>query len=181
MYTVPEYKIEIKLIDQNREVKSYPDYKTFISSVSYWFVEQHVVTTFKDWPDRWFDFWGFGESYTKYIVRDKFGSVFTSTEILGDIRVHNNSTRNLNQWFRRKLDFVYRETPVPYTGKRDWSFHNYYKVPRVVQEKKWNIAHKEYVRRKRQPNHLPNPYDDYPRGDSHNRKNWKKYRRTQWK
>lgn len=180
MYTVPQYKIEIRLIDQNRVVKIYPDYDTFISSVKYWFVERHVVTTFKDWPERWFDFWKFGESYTKYIVRDKFGSVFTPTEILKDIRVHNGA-RSLHHWFQRKLDFIYRETPVPFTGRKNHSFHNYYKVPRIMQEKKWSIAHKKYVRGKRRAKYLPDPWDDHQRGDIRNRKNWKSCRKTQWK
>ena len=181
MYTVPEYKIEIKLIDKNGVVKHYPDYETFINSVSYWFVERHVVTTFKDWPERWFDFWKFGEHYTKYIVRDKFGSVFTSTEILKDKDDSNTKKSKLTQWFLKKLNFIYRETPVPFTGKRSWSFHNYYKVPRVAQEKKWSIAHKEYVRGKRHVKYLPDPWDDHQRGDIRNRRNWKSRRKTQWK
>ena len=180
MHTVPEYKIEIKLIDQNQVVKVYPDYKTFVASVSYHFVEQHVVTTFKDWPERWFDFWKFGETFTKYIVRDKFGSVFTPTEVLKDISIRTRA-RNLHQWFLRRLDFVYRETPVPFTGRRDRSFHNYYKTPRTTQEKKWNIAHKKYVRGKRCAKYLPNAWDDHQRGDIDNRKNWKSHRKTQWK
>jgi hypothetical protein len=181
MYTVPQYKIEIRLIDQNRVVKVYPDYDIFISSIKYYFVEQHVVTTFKDWPERWFDFWKFGETFTKYIVRDKFGSVFTPTEILQDIRSNTYHSYNLHMWFLRRLDFTYRRTPVPFTGNKNWSFHNYYKVPRIMQEKRWNIAHKEYVRGKRRTKHLPDPRDDHQRGDIHNRKNWKSRRKTQWK
>jgi len=181
MHTVPEYRIEIRLIDQNRVVKVYPDYNTFIDSTNYWFVERYVVTTFKNWPERWFDFWKLGETFTKYIVRDKFGSVFTPTEILADIRVKNNSTRSLHRWFLRKLDFIYRETPVPFTGKKGWSFHNHFKVPRVMQEKRWNIAHLKYVRGKRHPKYLPNPYDDRLRSDIRDRKNWKSCRKTQWK
>lgn len=180
MYTVPQYKIEIRLMGRNRVVKVYPDYDTFISSIGYYFVEQHVVTTFHDWPERWFDFWKFGETFKKYIVRDKFGSVFTPTEILRDIQVRNN-TRSLHYWFLRRLDFTYRKTPVPFTGRKDWSFHNYYKVPKITQEKKWNIAHKEYVRKKRRSNYLPDPWDDHQRGDIRNRNNWKSRRKTQWK
>lgn len=179
MYTVPQYKIEIRLISHDGVVEVYPDYETFINNIKYYFVEQHVVTTFKDWPARWFDFWKFGKAYKKYIVRDKFGSVFTPTEILRDIKVVN-STRNLHQWFLKKLDFTHRKTPVPFTGKRKWGFGNFYKTPRHAQERRWNIAHKEYVRGKRHPGYLPNPWDDYPRSDVYD-KNWKRQRKTQWK
>lgn len=181
MYNVPDYKIEIRLIDQNRVVKSYPDYDTFISSIGYYFVEHHVVTTFKDWPGRWFDFWKFEETFKKYIVRDKFGSVFTPTEILKDIRSNTYHSYDLHLWFLKRFDFTYRKTPVPFTGGKNWSFHNHYKVPKIMQEKRWGIAHKEYVRGKRRAKYLPDPWDDHQRGDIRNRKNWKSRRKTQWK
>ena len=184
MYTVPQYKIEIRLINHDGIVEVYPDYDTFLNSVSYWFVEKHIVTTFKDRPDNWFfgwKLWKLDEKPDLYVVRDKFGSVFTPTEILEDIRKRNRKKSTLTQWFLKKHDFVYRKTPVPFTGKRHWSFSNFYKTPRHAQEKRWNIAHKKYVRGKRHARYLPDPYDDYPRSDIRDRKNWKRNRKTQWK
>lgn len=181
MYTVPQYKIEIRLIDRDGNVEVYSDYETFLEHVDYWFVNKHVVMTFKDWPeDSWYLRWKFGEKPEFYIVRDKFGSVFTPTEILEDIKEKNRSKNKLSQWFIKKHDFIYRETPVPLTGKRRWrwKFGDFYKTPRHAQEKRWNIAHKKYVRGKRSPKYLPNPWDDYPRTIS---KNWKNQRKTQWK
>jgi len=181
MYTVPQYRIKIRLIDKDQVVKVYPDYNTFISSVEYSFVERHIVTTFKDCPERWICFYDFGESYTKYIVRDEFGSVFTPTEILQDIISNTRHSNSMHLWILKKLDFTYRRTPVPFTGNNNWSFHNHYKVPKVMQEKKWSIAHKEYVRGKRRTHRLPNSWDDRQRGDIDTRKNWKSRRKTQWK
>jgi len=181
MHTVPQYKIEIRLIDRDGNVEVYPDYETFLDCVSYWFVKEHIVNTFKDWPDDWYLKWRFGENPELYIVRDKFGSFFTTAEILEDKSDRNRNTDKLHQWYLKKHDFVYRETPVPFTGKRNWRFGNFYKTPHHAHERRWNIAHKEYVRGKRSPRYLPDPYDDYPRGDIHNRKNWKKHRKTQWK
>jgi hypothetical protein len=180
MYTVPQYKIEIRLIDQDGIVEVYPDYDMFLEHMDYWFVENHIVTTLKDWPPNWFLKWRLGEKPNLYIVRDKFGSVFTSTEILEDLKKRNKKKSTLTLWFLKKHDFIYRKTPVPLTGKRRWRFSNFYKIPRHAQERRWNIAHKEYVRGKRHPGYLPDPWDDYPRSDVYD-KNWKRNRKTQWK
>jgi hypothetical protein len=181
MYTVPEYKIEIRLISTNGEVEVYPDYKTFITNITYWFVEHCVVTTFKDYSIKCFIFWTRNEKPKKYIVRDEFGSVFTPTEILNSIRNNNIDKHIRSEWYYREHNFIYRETPVPFTGKRKYSFGSWYKTPRHIQEKKWNTAHKEYVRGKRRPRNLPNPWNDNARGDIDTRKNWKSRRKTQWK
>jgi hypothetical protein len=36
------------------------------------------------------------------------------------------------------------------------------------------------IRCKRNLRNLPNPWDDYPRSDIRDRKNWKSQRKTQW-
>ncbi|MEE9572800.1 MAG: hypothetical protein V3W20_07130 [Candidatus Neomarinimicrobiota bacterium] len=182
MYTVEQYKPEIRLISNiDGVVGVYPDYETFLEGLNYFFVEQHVVTTFKDWPSSWYNFIKFGETFPRYIVRDKFGSVFTPTEILNDISKSRRSEPNPNKWYNKKHDFIYRETPVPFTGKRIRGFYIWYKKPRTTQELRWNEAHGEYSRGKRRKGYLPTAWDDYPRGDHRERKNWKRRRKTQWK
>jgi len=180
MYTVTQYKVEIRLINRDGVVGVYPDYDAFLDSVSYWFVKEHIVTTLKEWPVDWYLRWVFGKKPDFYIVRDEFGSVFTSTEILEDKFDKNKKKSSLEQWFLKKHDFTYRKTPVPFTGKRKWRFSNSYKTPRHAQERKWNMAHKGYVRGKRNSKYLPDPWDDYPRSDIYD-KNWKRQRKTQWK
>ena len=86
MYDVPQYKPEIKLISNvDGVVGVYPDYETFLDNIEYFFVECHVVTTFKNWPGRWVYYWKWCEQYPKYMVRDKCGSVFSPTEILQEL------------------------------------------------------------------------------------------------
>ena len=117
----------------------------------------------------------------KYVVRDKYGSVFTPTEILHDLRQKNRGAPKWSRYLATKYDFIYRETPVPHTGKRRHSFHTWCKTPRTAQELRWNEAYKGYTRGKRHKGYLPTAWDDYPRGDIDNRKNWKSCRKTQWK
>lgn len=182
MYDVHPYESEIRIISNiDGVVGVYPNYEAFIEDANYMFVETHVVTTFKDWPIRWFHLWKFNETYPRFIVRDKFGSVFSSTEILHDIR---NKNRNASKWtshFARRYDFVHRETPVPYTGGKRGHFRSWYKTPKTTQEKRWSIAHREYVRGKRSKSYLPDSWDDRPRSDIRIQKSWKRFRKTQWK
>lgn len=77
----------------------------------------------------------------------------------------------------RFLFFHYRFDPVPGTGKNyHWrgSFKAWYKHRNSCrQEKSVYFEHKEYVRKKRSFLNLPNPWDDYSRGDERTRKSWK--------
>ena len=182
MYNVPQYKPEIKLISNvDGVVGVYPDYETFLDDINYRFVDNWVVTTFKDWPSRWMYNWNFDGTCLRYIVRDKFGSVFSPTEILNDISKRNKWNSVYHQRCSKRYDFIYRQTPVPFTGKRGHGFHCWHKTPRTTQELRWNCAHKGYTRGNRHKGMLPTAWDDYQRGDVRTRKNWKSCRRTQWK
>lgn len=181
MYSTNEIPIEIRLINQDGAIVVYTDYTTFINSVDYWFAKKHILTTFSERPSEWLVSFMCKETPIYYIVRDKFGSVFSKNEILNDIKKKNKTNSVLNKWFSKKHDFVYRETPVPRTGKSNWRFNNFYKRPKYAHERRWNIAHIEYVRGKRHPAYLPDPWDDVVRSDIRERKNWKCRRKTQWK
>jgi len=181
MYDVPQYEPEIRLISSvDGVVGVYPDYESFLEDINYRFVENWVVTTFKDWPNRWIYTW-FKEKPIRYIVRDKFGSVFSPTEILNDIGERNRWYSKYHQQSLKRHDFIYRKTPVPYTGKRIRGFSNWYKTPETTQELRWNCAHGEYSRGKRRKGYLPTSWDDCPRSDIRIKQNWKKFRKTQWK
>jgi hypothetical protein len=74
--------------------------------------------------------------------------------------------------------YRYRIDPVPFVHKKRGKFRNWYKTPRVMNEKRqWD---REYTRLKRNPKNLPDPYDDYPRSDIYDR-SWKKHKKKrQW-
>jgi len=185
MHIIEPYRTEIRLISNlNGLVGVYPDYESFLDSTNYAFIERHVVTTFRDWPDvKWWGWWRLGESYERFVVRDKFGSVFSPNEILNDFT--SNRHMKLYGWswkyFKIKNDFIYRQTPVPWTGNRRGYFKSYYKFPKTTQERKWSYAYGEYVRGKRRGHILPNTWDDRLRGDVDNRKCWKNKKiKRQW-
>lgn len=182
MYTVQRYEPEIRLISREGVEKVYPNYEAFLEDMTYSFVESRVLTTFKDENLNWFLVGLFYKEVKPphFVVRDEFGSVFSRDEILADLnRKRFEQIRN-SRWHKLRHDFLYRRTPVPHTGKRKWYFKHFYKTPRHIQEKKWNIAHKEYVRGKRSPANLQNPWDDYKRSDA-GIKSWKNQKiKRQW-
>ena len=181
MYVVPRENPEIRLIGHDGSVSIYANYQEFLRCTDYFFAKKHIITTFKEWTSYWRISWtlGYKKIYPRYVVRDEFGSVFSQTEILHDIK----EFRRLEYLGKsaRLYDFVFRATPVPYTGKKRWRFKQYYKRPKTTQERRWGCAHKKYVRGKRRSHILPNSYDDYIRGDVDNRKCWKSSKKTkQW-
>ena len=180
MYIVPQTQLKVRLIGNDDSVSVYKNYQAFIEDTSYYFVERNVVTTFKDWSLEWTIRWfGTVDKPPRYIVRDVFGSVFSTSEILNDIRVHTIYEHRGE--YNRKYDFVFRATPVPRTGKRIWRFKNYYKSPKTTQERRWSCAHGKYVRGKRRAHVLPTVWDDKLRGDFHSRECWKNLKkRKQW-
>ena len=73
----------------------------------------------------------------------------------------------------RHIPFRYRVDPVPGVNNR-WRFANWYKNFRVYKrERSLYNEHKEFVRNKRSPYNLPDPWDDKQRGDVRTRKSWK--------
>jgi hypothetical protein len=169
MYTVETPKIEIRLISEVGKINIYDDYDTFISSITYYFVDKYVVDSFKKQLLS-------DTCTTRYIVRDKFGGVFTKNEVLRDVYKLKYKKRGVIN-----CNYKFRYDPVPHTGHRKWSFKNFYKTPHTVQEKRWNTAHIEYVRGSRHPSRLPNPWDDCPRSDAFIKRSWKKTKkRRQW-
>jgi hypothetical protein len=85
------------------------------------------------------------------------------------------------------ITFEYRRDPVPFTRCRRGSRYGsrYLKQPRTTQERRayFHDEISEYdiqIRGSRSPRGLPDPWDDYIRADV-GIKNWKNYRRTQYK
>jgi hypothetical protein len=84
---------------------------------------------------------------------------------------------------RKSKPYVYRQGPVSGTGRR--SGGHYYRYPRTLAERRYKAymeATDEFddYRIKHITRFLPSSYDDLPIS-VHDHKNWKRYRKTQWK
>jgi len=179
MYVIPQTQPKIKLISNNGDVAVYENYQKFIETTSYYFVERCVVTTFRELPSKWLWVYLNELSDTLYIVRDSFGSVFSPTEILHDIKEYNITKHK--EEYNARYNFVFRSTPVPFTGVKRWKFRNFYKRPKTAQERRWNMAHKKYARGRRSKKYLPDSWWDIPRSDSFVKRSWKKNKKKrQW-
>jgi hypothetical protein len=77
--------------------------------------------------------------------------------------------------------YRFRIDPVPFCHSWHGCFASWYKVPKVMQEKRASFAYPEYVRKKRSIRSLPDSWDDIQRGDIRTRKNWKNKKiKKQW-
>ena len=186
MYIVPKYEPKIRVISKDGSETVYKNLEEFLKHNSLHFIRSHVVTTFKEFPvnfrpriyllrqeDR--------ELLDLYIVRDEFGSVFSAGELIHAQEKRIRENPGYSRWRVDLSHHVYRQNPVPHTGKNSWSFGHYYRRPKTTQEMRWAIAHEKYVRGRRSKRHLPSSWDDVPRSDIRERKNWKRNRKTQWK
>jgi len=72
----------------------------------------------------------------------------------------------------------YRRDPVPYTGRNRHGYSKYFRKIKTTQERRMFFKYKKYCRGKRSYRMLPDSWDDILRNIE---KNWKKYRKTQWK
>lgn len=154
-------------------------YKSFESLVHNWPLIRRldIGTNFKielnrgDWVrGNWEDFLRgiVPARYHDYVLRDSFGDVVDPADVR---RAHYN----LDPYIPRYRRFSGRK-------RRHYRFHRRF---RTFQERKWAQAWDDEedapkVRARRNAKNLPNPWDDYPRHDWRIR-NWKRYRRYQWK
>lgn len=90
-------------------------------------------------------------------------------------------------WIKPNEVFEFRKDPVPRTGRKRWSFNGFYKNPKTYQELKENALDEDTIyygikaRPKRNKNYIPTAWDDIPRSDIKTRRNWKHWRKTQWR
>jgi len=90
------------------------------------------------------------------------------------VRVHKNAYKI------RLVGFKYRFDPVPGIHHFKNAIRYYYRRIKTTQERRWALAHKEYVRGKRRFTSLPNSWDDLRNSKEHI-KNWKRTKkRRQW-
>jgi hypothetical protein len=187
MYDITKYSPRIHLIGGKGTYIEYENWDAFIGDVDEEFVKHHIVMTFKNYPLNDFYCYSFllKRGYINlYVVRDEWGSVFSPAEILYAVR----GKELVKKWYNKRhfllksSNFEYRIDTVPFTGKRMTNYFGcWYKQQKTSQEIRWSIVHKEFVRAKRRKCNLPNSWDDKPRGDVGERKNWKNHRKSQWK
>lgn len=90
------------------------------------------------------------------------------------------------EWRRRQKPFVLRNGPVEGIGHSHWHKGSYYRRVKTFQEHRSDFTTEDEdfygvkVRCKRNSKNLPNAWDDIPRHCC-DRKNWKYYRKHQWK
>lgn len=104
----------------------------------------------------------------KYVIENEHGLRFSYSYVKGEF-----------QKIRKKLSirFIWIST-----GYKRISRGGYFKHPKTLQEMKYSMIMDECEpkpRAKRNHKNLPNSYDDIPHSDY--TRNWKKYRKTQWK
>lgn len=75
---------------------------------------------------------------------------------------------------RRAIAFHYRKDPVPHVSNKKYRFFGWYKNPKMYKrERSLYNEYSEYIRSKRSPMNLPDPWNDDIRGDVRNRRSWK--------
>lgn len=175
MYTIEPNKIRIYLIDKTGIIRIYKDYYTFLNNVTYHFIDRYVVNNYHALKSEYH--WLFNNNSPAvdyYLVKDERGEVYSRESLLDDIR-----ELHIKRHYKNFPKYIHRYDPVPRTGKG--SYRGYFRHPKTIQEKRWNVAHEDYVRGKRKKHNLPDPRDDIIRQDHYTRKSWKHYKKKkQW-
>ena len=192
MYQIPKHTPKIRLIHRDGH---YWEYKNLTEAADELFrifrydINGHIGETFNSIRKEpyWFHNGDpkFFTYHYDYIVRTEFGDIITVSD-LADARTKPASW--YDKWRPARNNYEFRKGPVPYTRKRRGG-HKGYRRPKSFNERKAAEAHKldedikfygVKIRAKRNFNNLIDSWDDYPRRDW-GAKNWKVYRKTQWK
>lgn len=129
------------------------------------------------------------EKYYDYIVRDRFGTVFTKEQLQKDVKnvpVHIETVAEYPSRYS-EAHCQYRYDPVPRTGRGNKCHGHYYRHPKTTSEMKcWEkflcdcdeLPCNIHIVTRRSMDTLPSIYDDQP---ILRVKNWKSYRKTRYK
>ena len=144
---------------------NYPEQKRIIKKIEYPWNYPELVTK--------------GLGFIEFIAYDEFYNLI-DYEVLEDWA--SGSRKTYKQFTNKNYgDHTFRCGPVPGTGKRTWSFYNYYRAPKTKNEMIANsdVEYQEYVRPRRKL--IPSAWEDIPRSDRDNKRSWKKQKkRKQW-
>lgn len=206
MFIVKQYEPEMKLFTHlgDKRVYYFSNYIELLYSLSY--DVAHEIgndknalrpkepkdsgiwrwTNYVDFYGNWHRGWEwFADRHYHYWVEDEFGNPMSANKIKEDY----GKTRRRYKTKYEEEHCVFRCDPVPWCGKSRYC--NFLRYPKTTQEKKQYDSYEfdrkeikdEYaltikVRGRRSRMSLPTAYDDIPR---HNEKNWKKFRKKQYK
>ena len=186
MYQVPKYIPKIRLIARDGRVWEYKNITEAaddLYGIFGWSIRDHI-------GDQWVKSRNFDFRldtpfyyYYAYILQNNFGDVVTVDELMN---ARSGRRNYYDRWRPRRFEFEFRNGPVPYIGRRRRG--SGYRHMETTQE----ICEAEALRfdedaqyysiksrAKRNRSNLPNSWDDCWRPSR--QKNWKNYRKTQWK
>jgi len=184
-YNIEKIESSIYFYTRKNEVFIFNSHKEFLSNLNINIIYR-IGKSFKcDSLDKYIDnkelknktyyTW---EYSTSYIV-EKDGIILDPKNIEEDFYKYNLDKRKKKKYIK---NFIYRKSPVPYTGKRSL-YKNYFRYIRTTQEKRWSFLGENEIypvklRKRRNFKNIPNSWDDIIK-ERH--KNWKKFRKTQYK
>lgn len=187
MHYIPAYETAVTLFSRDGQVWAYPSLKAALKALGERWIAANVGPHFRVFAHsaRYFDTvreeWVGEPVYVEraFIMRDDAGGVVTAATFSPLIERRRWHSRWTRMW-----DFWNGEGPVP--GVRCYrGGGHYYRRPQTMMERRLAglVLEEEgevAPRGARKANHLPNAYDDY-RIAAREDRNWKRYRRTQWK
>lgn len=180
MYDVVPVEYQVFLRTRTGMVYVYDSYIEFIHSLDYSIMDR-LGKNFKDcyWNNDKFMFF-----CTDFVAESK-GVILNPEKVKRDwldFLVEQNQITKHSLWYRRlNRIYVYRYDAVPFIHKRHLHRGSSNRHIRTTQERRMSLAEKEddiRWRCKRNFHNLPNSWDDIIRRTE---KNWKSFRKTQWK
>lgn len=184
MYVVKQYESPITVFCVEGGAWHYKSKKALLDEVGYRWIMNNVgehFTEFAGWASRYTEAgWVCGEpTYrgAKYIIRDDEGNSVTHGEFAALI-----AKRRKIYWPRVMWEQWNGEGTVPGVGRRRGG--HYFRRLKTTNERRWSIPVVEdgepAPRARRSHKNLPNAWDDYQISSRADR-NWKRFRKTQWK
>ena len=197
MHVVHEPRRKVFLVRYTGEVYAYDSYREFLSYLrsdiigGIWTSFRAVRYTYNVWWSA-----SLGRSveekipiYTIWVAHwdHKSGPIVNPEQLKEDWKEYCNENRRRHGryrswWYHRNNRvFEFRCDPVPFIHKYHSHKGTYYRHMKTTQERRWSLAEKDdgvRWRARRNFHNLPNAWDDWAR---HNEKNWKRFRKHQWK
>lgn len=194
MHKISAYEARVFLFYKNGGRTTYASKSQALKILGQKFIRNEVGENFiqfshREWPSIHWDSNGdMGPSipgevifkHSNFIMRDEFGKTLTLADFMDLIHMGKEPVRSL--YFYR-FGYYCGEGPVPGTGKSRSHRGSYFKVFSSVPEMRQNQvieADEPVARAQRNLHNLSSAWDDDIRKDRRN-KNWKRFRKTQYK
>lgn len=186
MYQVPKYTPKIRLLSREGDVWEYPNINQAADALYRIFrygIREQIGDQWRKERNRDFRLDTPYYFYYAYILQDEFGEPVTVDELLAA----RSKTRNFyDRIYSKRNDFEFRNGSVPYIHRRKlFCGCRHMKTTQEIREVETLDLDEDAqyysvkIRAKRNKANLPEAWDDHWR--SYINKNWKHYRKTQWK